>query len=83
MMSDAALELGRANDAREARLLQAITRSNGDRDRLARLVRQGIVLRDPRVGHRVDGASAFRADIERRVRPVIDLAIRPKKKRRR
>lgn len=54
-----------------------------DRDRLALLVRGGAVVRS---GHTLSKRQReFVADIERRVkgRPAINLAIRPKKRRKR
>lgn len=61
-----------------------IAQAHADRDRrdLARLVREGRVLRNEEIGRNVQGAAKFRAEIEDLVRPKINLAIRPKKKRR-
>jgi hypothetical protein len=53
-----------------------------DRDTLARLLRDGHVLRDAKSGESVAGVTSFRLDIERRVHPAINLALRSKKRRR-
>lgn len=69
MISEEAMRLAKAHAAR-------------DRDELARLVRVGRVRRDPAMGANVPGRAAFVADIEARVRPPVNTAIRPKKRRR-
>lgn len=53
-----------------------------DRALLARLLREGKVRRNLAMGHNVPGAVSFRADVEGLVRPKVNVAIRPKKKRR-
>lgn len=54
-----------------------------DRELLASLIRRNLVTRDARVGAGVPGAAAFRREIETIVAGrAVNLAIRPKKKRR-
>lgn len=61
----------------------AVRRAERDRGTLARLIKAGKVTRDASVGANVPGAAPFRAQIEALVRPTVNLAIRPNKKRRR
>lgn len=60
----------------------AVTKAEQDRATLVRLIQAGVVLRDPSVGRNVAGAARFRQEIEGLVRPTVNLAIRPKKRRR-
>lgn len=61
----------------------AMSRASRDRGTLVRLIRQGLVLRDRTVGRNVQGAANFIAEIEALVTPPVNLAIRPRRKRRR
>lgn len=83
-MDDAVRVIAERHAAEDAAILAAVTRARQDRDLLARLVREGRVSRDPSASLGVPGRSAFVADIERRVSARrVDLAIRPKKKKKR
>lgn len=53
-----------------------------DRALLAKLVKEGRVVRDPAMAARVSGAAAFRREVEAIVKPPVNLAIRPRRKRR-
>lgn len=66
-------------------VVDAMVRANADRDRLARLRRAGRVYR--RDGayemRHYEVARPFIRDIEARAKPSVNLAIRPKKRKRR
>ena len=66
-------------------VVNAMVRANGDRDFLARLRRKGFVRRHDgkfELAH-PELAKPFIRDIEDRAKPQINLAIRPKKRKRR
>lgn len=73
----------------DAEVLAAIRHANGDRDRLAGLVRRGAVKRSDGEYERAHPGvvQSFLSDITRRVAALahkgVNLAIRPKRKRRR
>lgn len=69
----------------DAAMVIAVARAAADRDLLARLVRERKALRDVTPAGRRYAAKHpdFVADVEARVAPPRNLAIRPKKKRRR
>lgn len=67
----------------DLRLLRSVVKANRDRDRLVRHIRSGRARRERRYDFpRIAGSRRFIEEIEAMVKPRINLAIRPKKKRR-